>query len=154
MTAQYVIHSGLTALTAATAKTLVEINTGANTPTELIKLAVSSSYITTATPISLLVELGTTTATGTGTSFTPKRIGQAVGTSAATVKINDTVEPTGFSAVQAWDLTLPGDRIDYIWELGREYFLGPVTSGTSALNAIRLTATGACSARVVAWIEE
>ncbi|MGZ6852442.1 MAG: hypothetical protein ACXVGC_00005, partial [Mycobacteriaceae bacterium] len=66
MTAQYVINTGLTALTAATAKTLVEINTGANTPTELIALKVSSSYLTTATPITLTVELGTTTATGTG----------------------------------------------------------------------------------------
>lgn len=154
MTAQYAIHTGLTALTAATAKTLVEINTGTGTPTELIKLGVSSSYLTTATPISLVVELGTTTATGTGTAFTPKRTGQAVGTAQSTVKINDTVEPSGFAVTHAWDLTLPGDRIDYIWDLGREYFLGPITNGTSALNAIRCTATGACSVRVMAWIEE
>lgn len=154
MTAQYIIHTGLTALTAATPKTMIEINTSTGTPTELIKLKVSSSYLTAATPISLVVEIGTHTATGTGTAFTPKRTGQAVGVALATAKINNTVEPTGFSVVEAWDLTLPGDRIDYIWELGREYFLGPITSGTSALNAIRLTATGACSARVSAWIEE
>ncbi|MGZ4555720.1 MAG: hypothetical protein ACXVXZ_08235 [Mycobacteriaceae bacterium] len=154
MTAQYAIQTGLTALTAATAKTLVEINTGANTPTELIALKVSSSYLTSATPITLTVELGTTTATGTGTAFTPKRTGQAVGVAQSTVKINDTVEPTGFTVVDAWDLTLPGDRIDYLWPLGREYFLGPMTSGTSALNAIRVTASAACSVRVTAWIEE
>jgi hypothetical protein len=154
VTAQYIIHTGLTALTAATAKTLVEINTGANTPAELIAVKISSSYITTATPITLVVELGTITATGTGTSFTPKRAGQAVGVAQATVKINDTVEPSGFSVIDAWDLTLPGDRVDYLWPLGREYFLGPITGGTSALNAIRVTASAACSVRVTAWIEE
>lgn len=154
MTAQYVLNSGLVSLAATTAKTAMEINTGANTPTELIYLKVSSTYLTSATPVTLLVEIGTTTATGTGTAFTPKRIGQAVGVATATVKINNTVEPSGFTAVDSWDLTLPGDRISEMYPYGREYFLGPISSGTSALNAIRLTASAACSARVVAWIEE
>lgn len=149
MTAQFVVTTGLTALTAATAKTLVEINPSANTPGELIALRVSSSYLTSATPISLVVEVGTATATGTGTGTTPKRAGQAAGTATATVKINDSVEPTSFTPVDVWDLVLPGDRLDYLWPLGREYFLN-----TSTVNAIRLTASAACSCRVTAWFEE
>lgn len=149
MTAQYSITTGLTSLSAATAKTVVEINPTANVPAELIALTVSSSYLTSATPLALVVELGTATATGTGTGGTVKRVGQAVGTAQSTVKINDTVEPTSFSAVHVWDLVLPGDRLDYLWPLGREYFLG-----TSTFNAIRLTCSGAASVRTTAWFEE
>lgn len=149
MTAQFVVTTGLTSLSAATAKTVIEINPGANTPAELISLTVSSSYLTSATPLSLIVELGTASATGTGTANTPKRAGQAVGAATATVKINDSVEPTSFTAVHTWDLVLPGDRLDYIWPLGREYFLN-----TSTVNAIRLTCSGAASVRTTAWFEE
>jgi hypothetical protein len=149
VTAQFVVTTGLTALTAATARTVVEINPNANTPAELIALTVSSSYLTSATPLALVVEVGTATATGTGTANTPKRAGQAVGNAASTVKINDTVEPTGFAAVHVWDLVLPGDRLDYLWPLGRELFLG-----TSTINAIRLTCSGAASVRTTAWFEE
>jgi hypothetical protein len=150
MTAQFAVTTGLTALTAATAKTLIEINPDASTPAELIALTVSSSYLTTATPLALVVELGTATGTGTGTAATVKRAGQAVGTQRSTVKVNDTVEPAGFSAVHVWDLVLPGDRLDYIWPLGREYFLG-----VSTFNAIRLTApVGTPSIRATAWFEE
>lgn len=150
MTAQYAVTTGLTALTAATPKTLIEINPNANTPAELIALTVSSSYLTSATPLSLTVELGTATATGTGTSFTAKKVGQSVGTSSATLKINDTVEPSTFVAVHAWDLVLPGDRLDYLWPLGREFFLG-----TSTINVIRVTSSaGTPSVRATAWFEE
>lgn len=150
MTAQFVVTTGLTALTAATPKTMIEINPTANTPAELIALRVSSSYLTSATPLTLTVEVGTASATGTGTSFTPKRSGQAVGTAQSTAKINDTVEPASFTVVEAWDLTLPGDRLDYLWPLGREYFLN-----VSTINCIRVTApAGTPSVRVTAWFEE
>jgi hypothetical protein len=149
VTAQFVVTTGLTALAAATAKTLIEINPTANTPAELIALTVSSSYLTAGTPLSLVVEIGTAAATGTGTAFTPKRAGQAVGTAQSTTKINDTVEPTTFVAVHAWDLVLPGDRLDYLWPLGREYFLN-----TSTINAIRVTCSAVASVRATAWFEE
>lgn len=149
MTAQFSVTTGLTALVAATAKTLVEINPSANTPAELIALTIGSSYLTSATPASLVIELGTATASGTGTGATIKRVGQAVGTAQAASKINDTVEPSSFAAVHVWDLVLPGDRLDYVWPLGREYFLN-----VSTFNCIRLTASAALSARVTAWFEE
>jgi hypothetical protein len=148
MTAQYSVTTGLTSLTAAV-HTAIELNTSANVPVELISLDVSSSYLTTATPVSLLIELITNTATGTGTAYTPKKMGQAVGTSATTTKINDTVEPSTPTIIQAWELILPGGPFSYQWPLGREYFLG-----VSTFNAIRLTpsATISCITNVV--IEE
>lgn len=146
--AQYSVTTGLTALVAATAKTMIEVNPDANTPGELIAVTVSSSYLTTATPIGLQVELCTYSASGTGTGATIKRVGQGVGTATFASKINDTVEPAGAAVVHGWDLVLPGDRLDYLWPLGREYFLN-----VSTFNGIRLTATAVASCRVTAWFE-
>lgn len=149
MSQQFSVTTGLTALVAATAKTMIEVATGAATTAELIALSVSSSYLTSATPLSLVVELGSYTGTGTGTAFTPRRVGTAAGAAQSTAKINDTVEPAGFVVAHAWDLTLPGDRVDYQWPLGREYMLN-----ASAWNGIRLTCSAAVSARVTLWFEE
>jgi hypothetical protein len=146
---QYSVSNGLTALAAATAKSIVEINPGASIPAELVALDVSSSYLTSGTPISLLVELGTASATGTGSSYTPKKFGQAVGTALSTVKINDTVEPTSFVTAVAWEIVLPSGPFCYQWPLGREYFLA-----ISTVNVVRLTASAICSVIVNAIFEE
>lgn len=150
MSTLYVASSGLTALTAATAKTLVEYAVGANVPAALVGMTVSSSYLTTATPLTLTVELMTYSASGTGTAHTPKRVGGVPGTAQGTAKINDSVEPATPTVIYAWDLTVPGDRLDYQWPLGREFYF-PV----STFNGIRVTApVGTPSVRVGAWIEE
>jgi hypothetical protein len=107
---QYSVTTALTALAAATAKSMIEINPGSSIPAELIALDVSSSYSTAGTPLTLLVELGIASATGTGSSYTPKKFGQAVGTALSTVKINDTVEPTSFVTSIAWELVIPAGR--------------------------------------------
>jgi hypothetical protein len=146
---QYSVSNGLTALAAATAKSIVEINPGSSIPAELVALDVSSSYLTSGTPISLLVELGTASATGTGSSYTPKKFGQAVGTALSTVKINDTVEPTSFVTAVAWELVIPAGPFCYQWPLGREYFLA-----VSSVNVVRLTASAVCSVIVNAIFEE
>lgn len=148
MTVQYSVTSGLTSLTAAV-HTAIELNPGANLPAELIAIDVSSSYSTVATPVTLLIELVSNTATGTGTSYTPRRYGQAVGTAQTTVKINDTVEPSTPTVVQAWELILPGGPFSYQWPLGREYLLS-----TSTFNAIRITPSATVSVIVNAVIEE
>lgn len=142
MSVQFTIPSGAITLVAATAKTAIELSMGANIPGEIIALDVSSSYLTAGTPIDLLVELGTITATGTGTAATPKRIGSAQGTALDTAKTNDTVEPSGFSQVEAWDLVLPTGPFPYQWPLGREFYLA-----ISTLYAVRLTASAACTVR-------
>jgi hypothetical protein len=148
MTVQFSVTTGLTSLTAA-AHTAIEINPSANVPAELIGFDVSCSYLTTGTPVSLLIELVSNTATGTGTSYTPKRFGQAVGTAAATVKINDTVEPSTPTVIYGWELIVPGGPFSYQWPLGREYFLS-----TSTFNAIRITPSATVSVLVGAVIEE
>ena len=142
MSSQFAIPSGAVSLSATTAKTVIEISMGSNLPGELIALDVSSSYLTSGTPIDLLVELGTITATGTGTSKTPIRIGAANGTASDTAKVNDTVEPSGFSQVQAWDLVIPAGPWCYQWPLGREFYLA-----SSNLYAVRMTASAACTVR-------
>jgi hypothetical protein len=149
VTVQYSVTTGLTALAAATAKSMVEVNPGSGLPAELISMDVSSSYATSATPITLLIELVSNTATGTGTTYTPKRYGQAVGVAQSTTKINDTVEPSTPTVIQAWELVLPSGPFSYQWPLGREYLLT-----TSSFNAIRCTASAVCSVIVNAVIEE
>jgi hypothetical protein len=80
-----------------------------------------------------IVDLATYTATGTGTAYTPKKHGQAVGIAETTSKVNMTVEGAGgailWSEVYANPFTL---RIQY--PLGRELF-HPV----STVQGIRLT---------------
>lgn len=151
MTVQYSVTSGLITLATATAKTALELNPSASLPAELIALDVSSPYLTTATPIDLLIELVAYTATGTGTATTPRKYGQAIGTAQTTTKVNDTVEPTatGLVVVEQWDLILPGGPFVYQWPLGREYLLS-----TGTFNGVRLTASAACTARVNAVFEE
>lgn len=150
MGAQYVITTGLTALTAATAKTMVEVFPGANVPVTLKQLGVSSSYLTAGTPITCLVEIGTVTATGTGTGATANKWGIGAGAIAATCKVNDTVEPSGFSAIYGVELVFPAGPWEPIqFPLGSE----PVFA-ISTKYAIRLTASAAASVIVNAVLEE
>lgn len=149
MTVQFSATNGLTALVATTAKTMIELATTANTPAELISLDVSSSYLTSATPLTLLVELVNYTATGTGTTYTGRKYGQAIGAAQTTVKINDTVEPSTPTIIAGWELIIPSGPFSYQWPLGREYLLS-----TSTFTGIRLTASAICSAIVNLTYEE
>jgi len=148
VTVQYSVSTGANSFTAA-AHTAIEINPGSSLPAELIAMDVSSSYLTAGTPISVLVELVSNTAAGTGTSYTPKKFGQAVGTATATTKINDTVEPSTPTVVMGWELVFPAGPWSYQWPLGREYFLG-----VSTFNAIRVTPSATITLVVNAVFEE
>jgi hypothetical protein len=132
MAAQYTVTTGSTALVAATAKTVVELTAGANALAELIALDVSFNG-TTATAVPVTVEITTFATTGTGTAFTPKRVG-AAGTAQATAKINDTVEPATQTVIAAWFVS-PTSGMSYQWPLGRELVVA-----NSGLVGIRLTA--------------
>lgn len=147
MSVQYIITSGSTALTAATAKTMIEVASSANMPPEWIAVDVTFNG-TNAAAVPVTVDFCTYTATGTGTAFTPKRFGQALGTSSVTAKINDTVEPAGATVLFSW-LVPPTSGISYQWPLGRELF-----QATSTFMGIRLTAPAAVNAIVNLTIEE
>jgi hypothetical protein len=114
---------------AGTARTVLELTSGANHPPEWCEYSISNMAASGYT----VVEFCTYAATGTGTTYTPKKHGQAVGTAEATAKVNMTVEGSTASVLWAETYANPFTlRIQY--PLGRELF-HPV----STVMGIRLT---------------
>jgi 2-methylaconitate cis-trans-isomerase PrpF len=147
MTVQYVVTTGSIGLTAATAKTMIELATTANVPVEWIAADITFDGVT-ASAVPVRVDFCTYAATGTGTAATNRRLGQAVGTSQTTSKINDTVEPTTPTILFSWFIP-PTSGVQYIWPLGRELF-----QNVSTIQGIRLTAAAAVNAIVNLTFEE
>lgn len=147
MTVQYIISSGATALTAATAKTVIEGVTNANVPLEWIAYDITFDGVT-ASAVPVRVDFCTYAATGTGTAYTPKKLGQAQGTSQSTWKINDTVEPTTPTILFSLYVP-PTSGVQYVFPLGRELF-----HGISTVMGIRLTAPAGVNAITNLTIEE
>lgn len=147
MAVQYAITTGAVALAAATAKTIIEGSATANVPPEWIGLDLTFDGVT-ASAIPVRVDLCTYSATGTGTGYTPKKFGQAVGVAASTWKINDTVEPSSAVIVYSWYIP-PTSGIFYLWPLGRELF-----HAVSTVQGIRLTAPAAVNVIANLIIEE
>lgn len=147
MTVQYTVTTGSTALVAATAKTMIELSSSANVPAEWIACDITFNGVT-ASAVPVTVDFCTYTATGTGTTYTPKRFGQALGTAATTAKINDTVEPSTPTVLFSWFIP-PTSGVQYQWPLGRELF-----QGTSVVQGIRLTAPAIVNAIVNLTFEE
>jgi hypothetical protein len=149
MATQYVISTGSMTLVAATAKTAIEIPTGATLPFVVIGLEVMSAATAAGT---LVVEWGTYTTTGTGTTVTPQKIGvdQSVAATLGTVKINDTVEPSGFAVgtLPNFVIPLPG-MYSILYPYGREMYQ-PV----STLRALRVNSSLASPVRINLYIEQ
>lgn len=134
------------ALTAATAKTVLELPTPANVAI-LIEDLVLTFDIEAAG--SVRAELGQFTTTGTGTSVAAGTIQKQYGNpnidSAITaLKINDTVEPSGFTRVRDTNANWPGFYVPtpgifpFQWPLGGEFEI------TESVNfALRLNSTDA-----------
>lgn len=115
--------------TAGTARTVIELVSGANHPPEWCEYVVYNMAATGYT----IIDLATYTATGTGTAYTLKKHGQAVGVAEATAKVNLTVEGTGGAVVWGEAYANPFTlRIQY--PLGRELF-----HAVSTVMGIRLT---------------
>src|SRR5687767_13438077 len=135
MATQYSVSTGSIALVAATAKTCIEFPTGANAGATVIGLELSFSHTSAS---SCVVEWGTYTVTGTATTVTPLKYGTGQGVAAqmGTVKIANTVEPSGFSAatLPSWVIPLPG-MYSVLYPMGRELF-----QPASILRCLRLTA--------------
>lgn len=149
MATQFVVATGSIALVAATAKTCIEIPTGATAPLTVIGLELSYSA---AAAGSCVVEWGTYATTGTGTTVTAQKYGadQGVAANLGTVKIADTVEPSTFArgTLPSWVIPLPG-MYSILFPQGREMYQPP-----SILRAIRLTSTLACNVHVNLYIEQ
>lgn len=107
------VATGSTALVASTAKTVIELATGATVTNAWAQFDVCFNGVT-ATAVPVLCEIVRYTATGTGTTYTPNKIGAAQDVAAVTTaKINDTVEPSTPTVLAAYfipptsGLTLP-----------------------------------------------
>lgn len=149
MATQYCVATQSCALVAATAKTVIEIPTGSTAPLTVIGLECSFSATAAG---SAVVEWGTYTTTGTGTTVTPLKYGMDQGPAAivGTVKIIDTVEPTGFAAgtLPSWVLPLPG-MYSVLLPYAREFY-----QPLSVLRALRINSTLACNVRVNLFFEQ
>jgi hypothetical protein len=144
-------------LTAATAKTIIELPSPANIELELAELFVGFDYAST-TPGACVIEFGTFTTTGTGTAATPQKYtspGGPIDSAVSAAKVADTVEPTSFTqgtlggtCYPAITVPLPG-YFQVQWPL-EEGLCVP----ESANFAVRLTSTVACATRGwLAWKE-
>jgi hypothetical protein len=149
--AQFVVCTGSVALVAATAKTVIEIPTGALQGFLVIGLEVSFSATTAG---SAVVEWGTYTTTGTGTTVTATKYGQITDAPAAalgTVKTADSVEPTSFVTtgnLPSWVIPLPG-MYSILYPAGREFY-----RPASTLSGVRVNSTVACNVRANLYIEQ
>lgn len=143
MATQYVVSTGSVTLVANTAKTVIELPTSSTAPITIIGLEVMSAATAAG---SMVVEWGTFTTTGTGTTVTPQKWGtdQSVAAIIGTVKIINTVEPSGFAVgtLPTYVIPLPG-MYSILYPYGRELFQ-PI----SINRAIRVTSTLASPCRV------
>ncbi len=148
MATQYSVSTGAIALVAATAKTCIELPSSSTQGLTIIGLELSFSHTAAS---SCTVEWGTYTTTGTGTSVTPLKYGtgQGVAANVGTVKIANTVEPSGFSAatLPSWIIPLPG-MYSVLYPAGREFF-----QPASVNRCLRLTAVGAGNVRINLYFE-
>jgi len=142
------------ALTAATAKTILELPTITNVPILIDEIFVGSSATAAG---NMILELGVFTTTGTGTALTPQPWGSDQGASKLTTgKIADTVEPTGFTVGTLGGIIrpcinwpLPGY---FAWQSmsGKEYYVidTPINFGVRLTASVATTTYG-----WIAWQE-
>lgn len=154
MANKYWISWDSTALVAATAKTIIELPTPANTMIDLKELMLSFDATSAG---SCNVEFGTFSSSGTGTAATPQKWAgnPNVDSAISAAEIKSTVEPTGFSAGTAGALLYPG----YFVPLpGMAFLQWPLAEEFQVVESInfevRLTSTVACNVKGwIAWIE-
>lgn len=148
MANQFVISTGSITTVLSTAKTCIEFPTSATTPVVVTELEVMSGATSAGT---LILEWGTYTTTGTGTTVTPQKWGQdqSIAAILGTVKIANSVEPTGFAVgtLPNWIIPLPG-MYSIIYPFGREMYQ-PV----SILRALRVTTNPATTVRINLYFE-
>lgn len=149
MATQYFVSTGTVALVAATIKGCIEFPTSATAGATITGLDCTFSA---ASAGSVVVEWGTYTTTGTGTTVTPAKMGtgQGVAANVGTVKVNHSAAPAGFAAaaLPSWVMPLPG-MYSMSFPLYREMF-----QPASVLRTIRVTSTVACNARLDLFFEQ
>lgn len=133
------------ALSAATAKTVIEVAAASTQTARLVQASVS--FDAAAAAAGIKVELVRYATTGTGTAYTPlKYNGEAQNRAAlCTAKVNDTVEPATPTVVECWYVP---NTAGQFWQLplGREVYVP-----SSTLMGIRVTSAAAvnCAANLI-----
>lgn len=150
----YVIETaGALALTAATAKTILNIISGANALNRLTELSVSFDGVT-ATAVPVLVELcystQATAGTPTGGTFTPTQIRGATRTCQASGGRNYSAEPTVLTTWKRWLVPAFNGLLVIQFPLGRE----PEQIVTADGMALRCTAPAAVNCHAYLEFEE
>jgi hypothetical protein len=137
----YSVTSGAVALTAATARTLIEIATGATIDNVWVSFDITFDGVT-ATAVPVKVDIISTTASGTGTTYTPVKIGNSQNrASITTAEIATTVEGSTPTVLLSWYVP-PTSGFSYQWPLGRELgqtvskFFGIRCTAPAGVNAI------------------
>jgi len=139
MAAGYVVSTiGSLALAATTAKTILNVISGANALTRIVELSVSFDGVT-ATAVPAVVELVSSTQAGAGTPGTTPTIYQMRGptrTVQATAAQNYSAEPTVLSPWKRWLVPVFNGLLVVQFPLGRE----PEQIVTADAIGIRVTA--------------
>lgn len=149
MSDQYTVICPSTALVAATAKTLIELATPSDGDNVVIGFDIAFDGVT-ASAVPVKVEWITYTTTGTGSAYTPNRVGQNQGKAAKTTAKNAlTVEGSGSITVIGNWFVPPTSGLSYLFPLGRE--LGMTIS---KFMGLRVTAPAVVNAMANIWIEE
>jgi len=146
----YYIAWNSVSLSAATAKTILELPSAANSSPQIEELVIGCDATAAG---SLKIEWGTFTTTGTGTAATPQKWGgdRNIDSAVSAAKVADTVEPTGFSQGTLGSTLYPAVVIPvpmyfpFQWPLDQEFSVPESTN-----FAIRLTSSGA--ANTMGWI--
>lgn len=154
MATGYTVTTGTsaTALSAATAKTLINLIAGANQQAIITEFSVSFDGVT-ASAVPVLVELcqSTQATAGTpGSSPTPAVI-RGLGTASATPGINYSAEPTVLTVIKQWLVTPNGGLLVVQSPLGRETITN--LSGSSTVKAVALRCTAPAAVNVRAYME-
>ena len=148
MARDYAVTSGVVALAAATAKTVIELVTPAGVSADIVQVSVTFDAATAGAGI--VVELCRGAATGTGTVQVAARYNDAAQMVAAstTAKFNDTVEPATMTVIESYYVP---NTAGQFWQLplGRELVMAP-----STLLSLRVTSALVVNVRANVIFEE
>jgi hypothetical protein len=156
MAAGFTVKTGTsaTALSAATAKTLVNLIAASTRSALLTEMSVSFDGVT-ASAVPVLVELclSTQATAGTaGSSPTPQQI-RGKGTALCTAGVDYSAEPTALTPFKHWLVTPNGGLLVVQFPLGRESQFD-LSGGTNKAQAIRANAPAVVNTRAYAEFEE
>lgn len=152
MAARYTVEtSGDVALSAATAKTVVNWINGANAISRVVELGVSFDGVTsTAEPVTVELCSSTQATAGTSTSHTIAQSGGPTRTAQGTAQRNYTAEPTALTALKRWLVRPDGGLLIVQFPLGRE----PEQVTTADGLCLRCTAPATVNVQAYMEVEE